>query len=335
MPRTKRLHVPGCLVHVIVRTVDERYIFTTDEIRHEYLRRLSHAMAKTDWRLAAYAVMSNHVHLVLLSGQRHLGEWAKRLHSGFASWYHEHRRDQGISSRGPLIAERPTSLYVELSVGPRLVPYVHNNPVRAGVVARPEDSSWTSHRAIVGLEAPLPQLDVRLALELCGVSTESEFGCVVAGRMYDPSDPELTDRAVPAARNQVRKAFGSGVEVETATYDAGLHVRPAPGPDTHVRAGYLGSVEDVLRAVAVVEEVSVAQMRERLRRGGRTRARRVALLTWYELERPMAEMAAALAVSRVTASETVAKHGEDRSLRAAVRRVIRYLLRDDAQLEVA
>ena len=51
---------------------------------------------------------------------------------------------------------------------PRLVAYLHRNPELAGVVARPRDSQWTTHRAYLRLDEAPPYLDVEWALSVLG-----------------------------------------------------------------------------------------------------------------------------------------------------------------------
>ncbi len=76
--------------------------------------------------------------------------------------------------RGPKQIEVPTA-----NVG-RVVAYIHNNPVRAGVVTHAEASTWTSHRAYVGLVDTPGWLHTSLGLQLAGMAAES-FGTFVAG----------------------------------------------------------------------------------------------------------------------------------------------------------
>jgi hypothetical protein len=67
-----------------------------------------------------------------------------------------------------VFAARHTSVVCPAERAAALLAYVHNNPVRAGVVPLPEESEWTSHRAYLGL-APAPAwLDVARGLSLCG-----------------------------------------------------------------------------------------------------------------------------------------------------------------------
>lgn len=332
MPRTRRTHLPNTLVHVIVRFSDERFLLTDDVIRRNYLRRLDHALARSDWRLAAYALMSSHVHLVMRTGERDLDSWARRLHSGFIGWWHERRRESGTASRGPLIADRPTTVFFEEADASNVVAYVHNNPVRAGVVEAAHESTWTSHRTVVGLEVPVCRhLDVRMTLRLCGFEVSAKgrlaFDADVRSRLGEALEPRLTDREVASVRANVRRAFGTGVEV--APGRAG-RVVPAPNAHSHVRRGYGGSPEDVLMLVAVHLGVPLVELRSRRRGHARAGARKVAILVWAALDRPMSEMAASLAVSRSYASRVIAE--VDEQLAAAVRQVLERIA---AELEAA
>jgi chromosomal replication initiation ATPase DnaA len=53
-----------------------------------------------------------------------------------------------------------------------LVRYVHLNPVRAGIVAFPEEYPWSGHRAYLGSEV-LPWLTTEWVLSLLGRATDS------------------------------------------------------------------------------------------------------------------------------------------------------------------
>ena len=332
MPRTHRLHLPHQLVHVIVRFVNERFLITTREARAAYLRRLFKAVRRTDWRLLAWAVMSNHIHLGFLTGRHSLAEWGRSVHTGWTRWMHSFLSRDGCKSRGPLIAERPTTIFLPLERTAYLIAYIHNNPVRANVVQSAELSDWTSHRALIGLEHRPSVLDARLALSLCDLSDDSDGRRVlqehVTGHADDPRDDAISGRTVAADRAEERRRSGSGAEVRAGAMrsDGTVAVLPSRTPGLHVRAGYPGSALDVLVAVARLERVSVEAMRERLRASGRTRARRIAVLTWHRLGRPMSEMAAALSMSRGNASKIVSGFADDAELAQSVARVIDALL---------
>lgn len=156
MPRSAHLHYPGGVFHVVARCTGGAFLIRGDTERAHYLELLGKALAKTDAKLLAYCLMSNHVHLVVVHGQEPLERLLKPVHTGFALRLH---RAHGRRKRhGPVFADRPRRVLVqEDAYLLQLVRYVHNNPVRAGVAtdAASVSSQWSSHRAYVGrVEAP-------------------------------------------------------------------------------------------------------------------------------------------------------------------------------------
>jgi hypothetical protein len=83
------------------------------------------------------------------------------------------------------------------------VAYHHRNPVTAGVVTRPHESTWTSHRAYLRLDPAPPWLDVERALSIL------EFADTAAGRkQFDEFVMEVDLDGAPLAPpdNAIRRA---------------------------------------------------------------------------------------------------------------------------------
>ena len=152
---------------MISRFVDEQWFMNSDDDRSYYLRLLGLALPKTDWHCLGYALMSSHIHLEMVAGNRPASSWSRRVNSPYAKRYNElHERI------GPVFAGR-ADMWIESTakVG-HLLAYIHNNPVRAGVVGRAANSHWTSHRAYLGhVECP-PWLDVERGIALSGLARE-------------------------------------------------------------------------------------------------------------------------------------------------------------------
>lgn len=142
--RLPRMVTPGVAYHFVSRFTDRAYLITDDVERRRYLYFLGRALSRTDWVCLAYAVMSTHLHLVMRAGCLPPWGWLKAAHCAFARWLNQRRG--GI---GPVFAERPAAWSVPEVALTRVVAYVHNNPVRAGIVSRALDSSWTSHGTYV------------------------------------------------------------------------------------------------------------------------------------------------------------------------------------------
>jgi putative transposase len=63
MPRGARLDAPGTLHHVIIRGIERDAIFTDNEDRREFLRRMGTLATGSGTAIYAYALMTNHLHL--------------------------------------------------------------------------------------------------------------------------------------------------------------------------------------------------------------------------------------------------------------------------------
>lgn len=155
----------------------------TDGHRQAYLQLLERGLGLTDWRCFAFAVMSSHIHLALVAGQSALADWLREVHGPFAEMINEQRERIGaVFARGPkLIEVRPDG------VG-RLVSYIHHNPVRAGVVGSPGDSSWTSHRYFAGSVRSPPWLDVALGTQLAGYRNPADLAAWIDAVAIERTD---------------------------------------------------------------------------------------------------------------------------------------------------
>jgi putative transposase len=134
----------------MVRGIDRQNIFLSDADRNDLLCRLGEGVLRSGLRVYAWALMSNHFHVLLRSGSEGLSTTMRRLLTGYAVRFNRrHRR------WGHLFQNRYKSILVEEdSYLLELVRYVHLNPLRAGVVNRLEDLDqypWTGHSTLVGV----------------------------------------------------------------------------------------------------------------------------------------------------------------------------------------
>ena len=167
MPRTNRKWRPGAVYHLISRFVEARYFISNVYLRHNYLKLMSAALRRSDWLLFAYALMSNHIHLAALAGRKTLASWLRPVHAPFAEIVNE------VNERiGPVFVRGPKAYAVPNHRVGHLIAYIHNNPVRANVCNTAVNSTWTSHRAYVGVDEAPPWLHVTRALTVSGVERE-------------------------------------------------------------------------------------------------------------------------------------------------------------------
>jgi REP element-mobilizing transposase RayT len=149
MPRQPRLDIRNVLHHVIVRGIERRDIFADDADKERFLARLSAQLTKSSTKCFAWALLTNHFHLLLMPTTVSLAETMRRLLTGYAVYFNRkyHRSGHLFQNRykSILCEEEPYLL--------ELVRYIHLNPLRAGMVAdlnALEHYPWSGHAVLLG-----------------------------------------------------------------------------------------------------------------------------------------------------------------------------------------
>lgn len=149
MPRRARLDAPGTLHHVIVRGIEKRRIVNDVADRKNFVDRLGGLSDDTKTAIYAWAIMTNHAHLLLRSSEIGLSGFMRRLLTGYAvSYNRRHRR------WGHLFQNRYKSIVCdEDSYFTELVRYIHLNPLRARLVkslSQLDRYRWSGHGVLMG-----------------------------------------------------------------------------------------------------------------------------------------------------------------------------------------
>ena len=84
MPRSARLDIPNLLQHVIARGIERRDIFLSDDDRHDFVQRLKTLLEKMEVECLAWALLSNHLHLLVRPTRTTLAAFMRRLLTGYA-----------------------------------------------------------------------------------------------------------------------------------------------------------------------------------------------------------------------------------------------------------
>ena len=130
MPRQARIDAPGALQHIICRGIERRKIFLSDVDRDDFVDRFSLVVSDSETLCYAWALLDNHFHLLLRTGNIPITSVMRRLLTGYAvSFNRRHRRHGRLFQnryKSILCQEDPYLL--------ELVRYIHLNPLRAGIV---------------------------------------------------------------------------------------------------------------------------------------------------------------------------------------------------------
>lgn len=139
-------------------------IFRDDQDCVAFLDLLAQCTTLFALRVHAYALMGNHYHLLVSTPRGNLAEAMSFLQSRFAR-----RQNHLYQWDGPIFRGRYQNRLVEDEAYWRhLLAYVHLNPVAAHLVGSPEQATWTSHRAYLGLDGRPAWLDTAELLNLFG-----------------------------------------------------------------------------------------------------------------------------------------------------------------------
>jgi hypothetical protein len=310
MARIARLTTPGALHHVISRFVDRDWLVSSDHERAFYLGLLGRALQTSDWRCLAYCLMSNHIHLAMVAGRQELQSWAKKVNSPFAIWLNDQR-----GRLGPVYADRPSTYRVPGGREPELLAYIHNNPVRARVVATARDSTWSSHRAYLGLEARPPWLHVGEGLQraACPADPDRFDGFVNGLRDARPAFPDLG-----VARSAARRH--GPFEIATPTLSDSVEVPIV----SRTFAPQRPPVTAIVEAVASQLGVSAIAMSRPHARGDVASGKRIVVHAAVALGIAISDAATAVNVSRQRGS-AVAKQALSRDERAVANEIVALL----------
>ena len=130
MPRKSRIDAPGALHHIIVRGIERCNIFQDKTDHSKFLDRLGGIIQETHTSCYAWALIPNHFHLLLKTGQAPVATVMRRLLTGYAIYYNKRH-----SRCGHLFQNRYKSILCqEDTYLLELVRYIHLNPIRAKLV---------------------------------------------------------------------------------------------------------------------------------------------------------------------------------------------------------
>ncbi len=149
MPRQARIDAPGAVHHVIARGIERGKIFRNDKDYNDFIERLGKLVQETQTRCFAWALMPNHFHIVLKTGNVPIATVMRRLLTGYAIGHNRrHRRS------GHLFQNRYKSILCQQDAYLKeLVRYIHLNPLRAKLVANMSDLDrypFSGHSCIMG-----------------------------------------------------------------------------------------------------------------------------------------------------------------------------------------
>ena len=160
MPRLPRQKSDSGIYHIMLRGINQQVIFEDDEDFFKFIETLENYKAVSGYKVFAYCLMSNHIHILIKVEKEDLDLIMKRVAGSYVYWY-----NWKYYRKGHLFQDRFKSEPIEddayfLTV----LRYIHQNPVKAGIVKSIDDYRFSSYNDYIGEESDIVDFDFALSI---------------------------------------------------------------------------------------------------------------------------------------------------------------------------
>jgi len=162
MPREARKKSSSNLYHVILRGINRQIIFEDDGDRHYFMSLMKYCKEVSGFRLHAFCLMDNHVHLLMEPAGEPLGMIFRRIGSRYVIWYNRKYHRTGHLFQDRYKCESVESQQYYMTV----LRYIMQNPTKAGMESRPGYWRWSSFQAYRNGSGSIT--DTQYAIDLFG-----------------------------------------------------------------------------------------------------------------------------------------------------------------------
>lgn len=164
MARPLRIEYPGAIYHVLSRGNSDENLYRSASDREQFLTYLEKAVGRFALRIHAYCLMPNHFHLLLETVLPNLSQSMQWILFCYAAYF-----NRKYKRHGHLFHGRFKSVLVDADAYlKQLSRYIHLNPVRSGLVAKPVSYRWSSYPAFAGNTKPPKWLETGWTLSQFG-----------------------------------------------------------------------------------------------------------------------------------------------------------------------
>ena len=141
MPRAPRIKSKTGIYHIVMRGINHQTLFEDEEDRDRFIQTLQRYREICEYKLYAYCLMDNHLHLLLMEGKEPLETVMRRIGGSYVLRY-----NRKYGRVGHLFQDRFKSEPVEDDVYfLTVLRYIFQNPVKAGIVSKIEYYLWTNY----------------------------------------------------------------------------------------------------------------------------------------------------------------------------------------------
>ena len=163
MARQKRVQSETGIYHIILRGINKQQIFFENDDFYMFLNVLSRCKTVSGFKLYAYCIMNNHIHLLMEEGEEPLSKVFKRIGDSFIYRYNtKYDRIGGIfQGRYKSIPVNNDEYFISV------LRYIHQNPVKAGIANSCSEYKFSSYNDYLKENSIV---NCGFALELIGIN---------------------------------------------------------------------------------------------------------------------------------------------------------------------
>lgn len=145
MSRPLRIEYPGAWYHVMNRGRRGENIFLTRHDYETFIKVLQEASEGWNCKISAFCLMSNHYHLLIHTPDGNISRCMRHINGVYTQRFNRRHDNDGQLFRGrykAVLIEADNHLLEVLR-------YIHRNPLRAGIAAKLNEYSWSSHQGYI------------------------------------------------------------------------------------------------------------------------------------------------------------------------------------------
>ena len=185
MPRVARIKSKSGIYHIIMRGINRQTLFEDEEDYGKFILTLQRYREVCEYRLYAYCLMDNHLHLLLEEGKEPLETVMRRICGSYVLWYNKKYDRVGYLFQGRFKSEPIEDDVYFLTV----LRYIFQNPCRASIVTEIKDYIWTNYNDYI---EGRNKTDIQFALDIFNTDREKAVRSFI-GYINKENDNECLD----------------------------------------------------------------------------------------------------------------------------------------------
>lgn len=275
MARKPRIEFDGALYHVVARGNRKESVFRSKGDYERYLDLIFRYKERYHYRLYAFVLMPNHLHLLMETADVQLSKIMQGLQQSYTAYFNRKYEAVGHLFQGrykTILCDGDAYLLT-------LIKYIHLNPVRARLVNKPDEYFWSSHHAYLHKKQSADPVDTDFVLNLFDAKK------TVALKRYR----DFMDDSICADRKEIygtvdQRFLGDEQFIESIVDRARSDIKNKRKPRKHSLRAIAGVIENI-------ENVSPEQMRSKSKSRDISRARTIFCRVAREFSYKVAEIA--------------------------------------------